>query len=318
VRLLSELKSSMKLEASLRKALGMQEPPEPPSSLHPPGSKRIGRGRAADGTRYEIWLPPSSSQHPSDRCDVTIDVEENEAPHREGRLLVGGGGGAADCLSRSHPAPVTLSCEDGRFRVEGQTKPAARRARLRLVDGRTIASNVAIVPAAAGGPMGFYLQLVPRKGPAPVSLTELDKRGKAIATIRFKHVRECIAHPLRPPEPLPGGTRTLARGRIPGGPRFAIRGERYRFMGHVHFRLTAGVASESGPLSVLGSASGSTTFPAGPGSNKRSPFHMEQESGCQPREYALLYGILRKPVAHQNLRSQARELRERCEGEAEG
>jgi hypothetical protein len=365
--LLEELRGSARLEARVREILGIKEP-APPRSGPPAGSKLLAHGRVGRGT-YRVWLLPKAAHGSGPACDATIAIQERETSHRRNVEVVSEGGGTS-CLSREHPEPIRVYCDGNRFRIEGQTKPAARRVRLRLADGRAITAKVSVIPASEGGPIGFYLQWLPGRGSPPVSLSELDRGGRAIARVRLKHPRRCVEHRIAPPVTVPGSTATLARGSLPGGPAFTIRARRVRFMGHVSLQLEAAVATEAqGPLGGSGFGGLTAGFAGGPPTRRRAPFELQQEVGCQPHEYALLYGLLSKPrdtvlartaagleplrrvplparlhtserlayialaalpeellvrgpaggtVFREDLRKEARELRETCEGESEG
>jgi hypothetical protein len=216
---------------------------------------------------------------------VTVSKADNQG-EGEGELVILGSSGT--CLSTSHPERPNVSCEAGLLTIEGQTLARTRRVRLRLSDGRQITSRVALVPASLGGPAGFYYQAVRGPSPIPVSLTELDAHNRALRTVKLNRIRECSKHPITF---LPGGVRTLVHGAAPGGPTFAIVGERYRYEGEVHFELKAEIGEQrllgGGSLSALGG----TERPG----QKPGPVLLEIRKGCQPHEYAILYGLLKSP-----------------------
>ena len=117
-----------------------------------------------------------------------------------------------------------------------------------------------------------------------MSLTELDG-GKILRVVTLPAVVECTKEPLRF---LPGGVRTLASGRSLGGSDFSIKGERYRFLGHVYFDLAAEVAERGS-----GEGGGAGSF-----SPQRSPgvFAWNTEEGCLANSrigWSIVYGLLR-------------------------
>jgi hypothetical protein len=69
------------------------------------------------------------------------------------------------------------------------------------------------------------------------------------------------------------------RDRVPGGPKFRIVGERFRFLGKVEFHLK--VALENGA--------------GGGGGGGRPPFEWSAETGCKPHPFAIVFGLLNRP-----------------------
>ncbi|HWX74679.1 MAG TPA: hypothetical protein VNZ05_05185, partial [Solirubrobacteraceae bacterium] len=97
----------------------------------------------------------------------------------------------------------------------------------------------------------------------------------------------CTKHPVKI---LPGGLRTIVRDRVPGGPSYAIIGERTRFLGNVEFKLNIRIASSS--AGEGGSASSGSASIGPPG---RKPFSWQTEEGCRPHPYTIIYGVLSQP-----------------------
>jgi hypothetical protein len=377
----SSLESLSGTLARTGRALGIPSAPEE-REAPPEGAVVIGRGRTASGARYQIWIPlarsapdarhapPAGPGPPSGpSCAIPVEYEVTEGD-RSGDVSTASGSGV--CLSRTHPAGIHLLCQGDHWQIEGQTVEGATSVRLNVRSGGQVVSPVALVPAAQGGPAGFYLQLL-KPSQVPASLEELSGEGRVLRRIGFSRKRKCLPpkRPKRPKRPRVRkpprllATRVIAEARVPGGPRFRILAYRVRFLGRVRSSIHAEVVSGE-PFPLIGTFSGEGSGPRRP---RRSPFGLRRETGCQPREYALIYGILRKPgdtvlartssglralhrvhipqalhangdlayialdsmptevivrsasgkpVAHQDLRSQARDLRERCEGEAEG
>ena len=149
----------------------------------------------------------------------------------------------------------------------------------RLSDGRQITSRVAIVSAALGGPIGLYYQVVRGPSPIPVSLAELDAHGRTLRTHKLPRIVDCTKHTLKF---LPGGIRTIVKDKAPGGAVFSIIGERYSFLGGIHFALKVEIKNGGGGSE---SASG----------QKPNVLSTALWTGCQPQPYAIVYGLLKAP-----------------------
>jgi hypothetical protein len=276
------------LTTGLEATLGIH-PFEPSLGEQPAkGSVVIGRGRTADGETFVARLePPAPGQG---GCALNVSI--TSAP--TGGTVIGGGlfkSGATACLTKGRrAAEPSVNCDSGQLTIQSNTLPATRRVRLRLSDGRTITSAAIVVPARLGGPAGIYYQVVRGPSPIPVSLTELDGHGRTLRVVRLPAIVECTQHPLKF---LPGGIRTLVRARVPGGPRFSIEAQRYRFLGHVYLDLKLHTAAEGSSLGALELSSGPSSFPFR--TLPHSPFVPEESSGCTPGPYTIVYGILKRP-----------------------
>jgi len=227
------------------------------------------------------------------------EAESNSSENRE----IDGTGVNEVCLSRSHLEAPSVRCRsgDGLLTIEAQTLPSARSVRLHLSDGRQITSHVALVPAKLGGPAGFYYQVVRGPSPIPVSLTEVDAHGKALRTVKLPRTAKCAKQSLKR---LLGVMRTIANGSLPQGPSFSINGERSSAFSiggegpsaksRTHFDLSVEVAAEG--AGGITSGSGSSIAVGERSRPKSSPFALQMHTGCQPHEYAILYGLLRAPT----------------------
>jgi hypothetical protein len=278
------------LYEGLQRTLGIRAETAPKTEEGPPkGSMVIGHGKTAAGSSYTIRLEPKRTGSAfGSHCSVRLSVEETShgvEPH-----FIGGNSGEA-CLSRSHPKAAHVECNFGLLAIEAQTLPRARAVRLLLSNNRQITSRVALVPPSRGGPAGFYYQAVRGPSPIPVSLTELDAHGRELRTVKLPRLAECTANPVHY---LPGGLRTILRATAPGGPRFSIVGKHYRFQGRVHFDLSIEVGEETGIESFGGSII--EVGPLNSGTKREpSPFSPQIETGCNPHEYAIVYGLLKAP-----------------------
>lgn len=158
------------------------------------------------------------------------------------------------------------------------------------------------MPRRLGGPAGLYYQAVRGPSPIPVSLTELDTHGNTLAVLKLPAVVECTKKLVKY---FPGGLVELAHGNLPAGPSFSIHAERYRELGHIHFKLKFTASNEE---SLAGSGGGdllestgaaeaegsSLVFPGHPIQQPQA-FERQTSSGCVPQSYAIVYGILRAP-----------------------
>jgi hypothetical protein len=197
--------------------------------------------------------------------------------------------GAGDCLSGTFTGPdPSVNCNRGLLTITALAPASARAARLLLSDGRELTSRLIRAPKL-GGRRGYYFQIV--RGPTPIakSLTELSADGGALRVVKLPRVVECTKHPIKY---LPGGRpRVLARGRAPHGPSFTIVGERYSLLGHVHSELKVDAAQTPGEHEV--SVGGAISF----GSAPPPPFSIAESTGCNPKLYDIVYGVLKAPGA---------------------
>jgi len=243
---------------------------------HPPaGAVVIGKGRTAAGGEYEVLVEPpgSTGGHQQEECTGAHPLRA--------RILTTSSGGIQGCFSRSAGlVPPQVNCNEGLLTIFGQMPPGAQSVRLRMSNGRQIISPVAIVPAQLGGPIGFYYQVVRGPTPIPVSLAELDTNGRVLRVVKLHRFVGCIKHLLKF---LHHGIRTLIHSHVPGGPAFSIKGEAYRFLGHIHFALAVEITNGGG-----GSES--------PSGHKPNLFSWAVWRACQPHPYAILYGLLKDPA----------------------
>ncbi len=258
--------------------------------LPPRGSVVIGKGRTAAGGSYTIWVEPHGRhggmwggllepQSTPRACRRWVGILE---PEKLSDGIEASGEPGVACLSRSHPMAPRVRCNGERRTIEAQTLADARRVRLTLADGRRIVSRVAIVPRRLGGPEGFYYQALQVWNSPPVSLTELDRRGGALKTLALTHQPRCVT---QWPFIRPGGVRRVVRGRVPGGPGFSILASREESFG------TLSGAGEISLRAEVGKEVGIGGIEREPG----GPFPWQIKTGCEPHEYAILYGILKNP-----------------------
>jgi hypothetical protein len=257
--------------------------------LVPKGAIVIGKGKTAAGSTYTMWVEPRRrgrsrggaliEASATRRTCEQVDVVEVTRPAAEESLSISGEPRVA-CLSRLHPLALRLRCQQENLTIEAQTVAGARRVRLTLADGRQILSRVAVVPRRLGGAYGFYYQAVQVWSSAPVAITELDSRGRPVRTLSLR--RATPRCPSQWPFVWPGSVRSIASGQVPGGPLFSII-------------ASNGLPGETPPrrseISVEIEVNGEPDF-GGIERDAGGRFAWQIDSGCQPSEYAILYGVL--------------------------
>ncbi len=257
-------------------ALGFVEAPEEPPE-HPRGTE-VGQGITLAGTHYVVRVERTLLVG----CTFAASVESGSPP----ALVPGAGveitssGGLGTCPQHAGGASTTASCANGLATIEYRTLPATRRVRLRLSNGHTYSSAVALVPRRLGGPAGIYYQTV-RIPPDPVSLTELDAKGRVLRVVAVRTPRGCSAPPA--PTPL-----TLARVQAAGGIPYAIRGSGARIGRRSLFNLELVPESAEGALLGGGEDSAVDELPSG-------PLRWNLSVSCEPGG-AIVYALLRTPA----------------------
>jgi hypothetical protein len=290
-KLLAADSSVVTAELRLQGTLGLISQAETEVHEGPPkGSVEIGHGRTTVGSSYTVWLEPqrSTAGLHAPGCQLSVGVYEAERGNNTFGFI-STGGSTEVCLSRRHPQAPSVQCRgEGLLTIEAQTSPRARTVRLDLSNGRQITSRVSIVPPTLGGPAGFYYQVV-RPSPVPVSLTEADAHDRVLRSVKLARTGKC---PEESRKPAPG-IRTIVSGSLPGGPSFSILGERYSFMREIQFNLRIEVEAEG---ELGGVSSGSSSSSGGDMTRQKpTPFGAQIKTGCQPHEYAVLYGVLTSP-----------------------
>ena len=240
----------------------------------------VGRGRTAAGERYTVRVTPPTRRS-NVGAQVCVSVKITDTP--------GGFTRSGECYSLSHSPSRrgNVNCSAGLLTIEAQADPRARTVSLRLSGGRRMTSRVTIVPSRLGGPVGFYYQVVRGPSPIPVSLTELGAHGEILRVVKLPRIVECTKHPLKY---LPGGVRTLVHESVPQGPAFAIVGEAYRYLGHLHFDL--GIRVGAGSEYTFSRERGRSFIAVG---GKPSPLSPQFETVCKPHPYEIVYALLAAP-----------------------
>jgi hypothetical protein len=253
-------------------------------------STLVGQGKTAAGGHYAVRVEPHSTRN---GCPLSVGIEHTtplHGPHRGSS-----GSGVTRCLSRRDSAPAaTVTCQPGQglIEIESHTLADTRRVRLELSNGRTITSTAVIIPARLGGPAGLYFQVLRGPSPYPVSLTELNGRGRTLRTVRLRPVRDCKA---QPPSRSGGPTFVnLAQGTTPTGATFAVMGVIAEFGKHERsFSLTVPPTGPGTGSEGSGSISAQARYEGAGGQAPVFPWSLSL--ACPPDEYAILYGLLVKP-----------------------
>lgn len=258
----------------------------------PKGATVIQSGRTAVGSSFAIWTvpQPEGTAPGKSRCAVRVGLEEIETRQHGSYSR----SSSEICLTRSDVDDPRMECEGNRWQIQGQTVEGAQSVRLTLKNGQQISSPVAVLPTADGGPTGYYYQVLHRPAQTPVLLVELDSSGKPLRTVKLSPQLACprnFPKPPKPPESLPGGG-TIVASRVPDGSQFVIIGSRTRFQGQIKNTINVIVAGEEPFTQTSGESSVSTL---GEPSRHPRPFELQRETGCQPHEYAILYGRLPNP-----------------------
>jgi hypothetical protein len=264
---------SLRTLLSLDRTVGFSTPKQP-------ARIKLGRGRTAAGTRFEVTSESgglSSLAGAGCHRSATVAYGRPNAPETQ---IVGGPNNPI-CLSSPayrHPA---LFCEVGIETIQTAVPASVRSVRLVLANGRTIESRVLRVSRRDGGPAGIYAQEIRGTRSHAVSLDELDAAGGAVLSLRLPPYR-CIK-PREEPEEEPTVT-DLANGRTPEGEAFVISTLGTlggNFNGEPFIDVRAGVDPE---LDLVTDAFGPT-----------KAFAWSLRIGCAPHPYAILYGILAPP-----------------------
>lgn len=247
------------------------------ASSHAARSSRsvvVGHGQTAAGSTFvaTIQTPSVAGGEPSGAgaCPLNVSITEG-AQSRTTKV----------CYSWSEsPVRPKVECQAGTLTIHVRVRDNTHNVRLTLSDGRVVTSPVILVPRALGGPATLYYQAVQGPSPIPVSITELDERGREIRTVATPRVVECTKMQVRH---LPG--HVLARDRAPGGRLFTISSERTRTLGRTYFGLR--VAFEGDGASAIGS---------GP-LRLALPLEWDVRRVCKPYPYGIIYGVLTTPGA---------------------
>ena len=238
----------------------------------------IRKGRTSAGTTFVVRPSVVKGLPSSCRHEVEVEVQEGNGSSSGGVCLSGG----------ARPEPSS-SCSGPVETVELATLPDARRARVRLSDGRVLTVSVIRVPAKDGGPAGVFVDAFRGYNPYPVSVQELNHEGKVLRTVslhRVRCIKETAANAPGPPQPV-----DLATVTDPSGESLTISAILHRFRGHTEF--------------FLGPPPGIRHSEARSEQGKPKQFQWDLSTECAPHPYSLLDGILLAPGASVLVRTPA-------------
>jgi hypothetical protein len=242
----------------------------------------LGHGLARSGTRFTVRPETSSGGQLGRPCRPAVSIEFAE-PQSEGSIISASSGETV-CLGRGEPRVPSSTCANGEASIIAAVPASVRKVRLRLSDGSSVTSPVIRIPRKYGGPVGIYAQAIRDAARRPLSLTELNARGRTVQVVRL-HAPNC----KREPRPIGPKFFKLVQGTAPGGLHFTIEGTLVRFPGH---GSSFSVSAQAGAEAFGRDEDSIAVGPLG-GASKPSPWH--RLMGCPPRSFALVYGILAAP-----------------------
>jgi hypothetical protein len=230
---------------------------------------RVGHGRTAVGTRFEVSSGSGGLFGALGSCHRFASVFYSRLGASE--ELIQGVPNNPICLSSPRYRHPALFCEVGIETIQSAVPASVRSARLLRADGRTIESRVIHVPRRDGGPAGIYAQEIRGSTSHAVSLVELDVHGGVVVTLELPRYH-CRKSRHESSTGLPT-SKELASGHTPAGEPFAIRA-----FGTFNGQPALGIDPElSEPLFATKAFSWSLSI------------------GCAPNPYAIFYAILRPP-----------------------
>jgi hypothetical protein len=258
----------------LQRSLGLQASPFEERRQQPV----LGRGTTDAGGTFVVRRAAPKARY-SSSCQRSVAVELTE--RSKGSTGLSDGYGTSVCLTGHSDQNPSSHCSGEVASITAAVPASVRTVQLLLSNGQTLTSSVIKVPRKAGGPGGVYVQAVRGPSPYPVSLTELDARGKVVLTVKLATER-CRR------EPTVSGPAfvDLAKGTTPDGEPFTIEGVLVRFgrnQTSFSLSLSAGLHSGRSEIEV--------------GNVKPRAFKWSLGMECQPHEFAIVYGILSAPGA---------------------
>lgn len=229
---------------------------------------KLGGGRPLAGGRFTILV--EHAREPESACRFESTVEYT--PAFEEGLDTGSSG---PCISpdSANAHASTVTCQGGTLTIERRTQPDAYSVRLRLSNGRSVTTAVVRVPKRLGGPAGIYYQALRGPRPYPISLSELDRQGRLLRTLKLQSSRDC--------KRVPVVFEHLAHLTTPAGLPLTITGTIVGAPGSAELGLLGGPEVTAEPTRASGHG---------------SQFTWTLQSECPPEEYAVIYGQLRAPA----------------------
>jgi hypothetical protein len=250
----------------------------------------VGHGRTLAGGRFVARVPPADAHGGPCRHEVTIEYIP-PSQHSLGTAIFTDSG-SSRCIAAHSAAPhPSVTCQEGRLSIESTTLLRTRSVRLLLGNGSSTTSPVIVIPAHLGGPARIYYQALRGSSSPPLSLTELDRRGRVLRVVRLPAVHAC----RKAPSPAPD-FRTIVRSATPDGTPFTITGASINLAGHAEFSLSLRANQRDGLLEFAGSASST----GGRGGAQHSAIISEVglQAGCSsPHQYGIVFAWLKAPGA---------------------
>ena len=280
----------------LQVVLGLQTQAESEEFEHPhKGSVEIGHGRTLADTSFKVYVEPPRRRTGSVRRDGSASIrsavyEEPAGAKLETTIELSIGGPNEGCLSPAHPA---VGCEAGVITIELRTVAAARRVRLTLSDGRRVSSRVSLIPPPAGRSRRALLPGGSRAFPHSREAARARRARHGAAHDRGWRIPRGARS--RTSEQPRRRTRTLATGSCPAaGPSRSrgrsppTRSRRASACGRNTSQALLARAARA-PRAALERSAGGRTL--------RPPFEVQLENGCQPAEFAIVYGAAARAAA---------------------
>jgi hypothetical protein len=272
-KLLASLGATLQTDLRVRRILGFPraETEEPKKEI------RLGHGRTAAGTRFEVSSGSGGLLGALGSCRRSVSVFYSRlgGPPEE---LVQGGPNNPICLSSPRYRHPALFCEAGIETIQTAVPASVRSVRLVLADGRTIESRVVRVPRQDGGPAGIYAQEIRGSSSHAVSLVELNIGEEVVLALHLPRYH-CVKPRGQSETGLPTSTE-LTTGHTPEGEPFTIS-TFGSFNGQPSLSVDTGVDPELNEIAIP------------PDVAKAFPWSLS--IGCAPHAYAILYGILAPP-----------------------
>jgi hypothetical protein len=273
-KILKALDDALHAAESLRRQLGLPEGNAEESEKEPV----LGHGKTRAGTTFIVREEAPRPQRDSS-CEHSVSIEIEE--QRKGHEGFSSSSGSSTCMGAHSERRLSSGCSGEVESIETAVPASVRTVRLQLSNGQTITSHVIRVPRRYGGPGGIYVQAVRGYSPSPVSLTELDARGKVVGVLKIRHL-----HCRKEPSAKGPTFVSLASGHTPSGEPFTIEGVVFQFgRNQTNFSLTLNAGRRS---------AGDETEA---GNVESNAFRRSLGMECPPREFAIVYGILAAPGA---------------------
>ncbi len=224
----------------------------------------IGSGTTAAGNAFRLY-PSTRSTTEAGGCPLNVDV--SEGAHKVSTTV---------CYARlESPVEAHVECIAGTLAVHAALQNTTRLVRLDLSNHRQVTSPAIQVPRELGGPSTIYYQALRGPSPIPISLTEVDRQGRDVGTMRVPRVVECTQPLIHNSPP-----RVLAKIPAPGGGALVVKYQPYRALGTQGYGLT--VVTTGRHSRVVGSGA----------LRVARPLEWEARQICGAAPYTFVYGIL--------------------------